>query len=490
MASKTPYTPPQPSPIPLTVLIVGAGFAGLTAAIECHRHGLKPIVIEKFRAIKPLGDIISFASNSSRIFERWPGVAEQMEPITLRPRDGFGIRASTTGETLLQQTWTDEQNSWGNRYDGHRGEYHTIVFRHAVEDLGIDVRLGAGVADYFETEEGAGVVLESGERITADVVIAAEGVRSKGRTTVLGYEDRPKPSGYAVYRTWFETKDTIATDPDLRWLVEGGDKHIAWLAPDIHFILAILKDGQDISWVCTHRDTGDIEESWQLEAPLADARKVLEGWEPTIQKILDKTPEPLVDWKLVFRDPLEKWISPRRRIALIGDAAHPFLPTSIQGASQSMEDGATIAVCLRRACKRAASQKTNGDTTSQDTRGAAVKEAVATFEALRYERVKSAQKTGTQTRDIWHKADFAAARKDPQSLRLRREPWLLNFDAERYAEAWYDRTADAVAEVDVVEARKLHVPEGARFGFMEYEAQQQQQGGAVQQQPVLEQVGR
>ncbi|KAK8092972.1 Salicylate hydroxylase [Apiospora kogelbergensis] len=481
MASKEPYTPPAPSPIPLTVLIVGAGFAGLTAAIECHRHGLRPIVVDKFRALKPLGDIISFASNSSRIFERWPGVAEQMEPITLRPKDGFGIRASTTGETLLQQRWTDEQNSWGNRYDGHRGEYHTIVYRHAVEDLGIEVRLGASVADYFETDSdgdgggSAGVILESGEKITADVVIAAEGVRSKGRTTVLGYDDRPKPSGYAVYRTWFETANTIATDPDLKWLVEGGDKHICWLAPDIHFIIAVLKNGQDISWVCTHKDTEDIDESWQLEAPLADARKVLAGWEPTIQKILDKTPEPLVDWKLVFRDPLEKWISPLRRIALIGDAAHPFLPTSIQGASQSMEDGATIAVCLRRACERAAAAaattpQTNGDaTTAAETRARAVKEATATFEALRYERVKSAQKTGTQTRDIWHKADFAAARKDPESLRLRREGWLLNFDAERYAEAWYDRTADAVRDKGVVEARQLHVPEGARFGFMEYE---------------------
>ncbi|KAK6857186.1 monooxygenase [Apiospora arundinis] len=463
---QNPLHAPAPSPIPLTVLIVGAGFAGLTAAIECHRHGLRPIVLDKFKALKPLGDIISFASNSSRIFERWPGVAEQMEPLSLRPRDGFGIRASTTGETLLQQRWTDEQNGWGNRYDGHRGEYHTIVYRHAVEELGIEIRLGAGVADYFETDEeggSAGVVLESGEKITADLVIAAEGVRSKGRTTVLGYDDRPQPSGYAVYRTWFSTKDTIATDPDLRWLLEGGDKHICWLAPDIHFIAAVLKNGEDISWVCTHKDTEDIDESWQLEAPLADARKVLQGWEPTIQKILDATPEPLVDWKLVFRDPLEKWISPRRRIALIGDAAHPFLPTSIQGASQSMEDGATIAVCLRRACERA--------------------EAVATFEALRYERVKSAQKTGTQTRDIWHKADFVAARKNPESLRLRREGWLLNFDAERYAEEWYDRTADVVHEKGVLEARKLHVPEGARFGFMEYETQDQEVPGVKEPMP-------
>ncbi len=78
------------------------------------------------------------------------------------------------------------------------------------------------------------------------------------------------------------------------------------------------------------QDEQDIEESWSFEAPLSDARKVLEGWDPVIQKILDKTPSPLIDWKLVYRDPLPTWISARRRIALIGDSAHPFLPTSIQ----------------------------------------------------------------------------------------------------------------------------------------------------------------
>ena len=124
----------------------------------------------------------------------------------------------------------------------------------------------------------------------------------------------------------------------------------------------------------------DVEESWQAHAPLADAQRVLEGWDPVVQKILKATPDRLIDWKLVYRDPLPTWISPKRRIALIGDAAHPFLPTSIQGASQAMEDGATIAVCLTRSGK------------------AQVQEAVAAFEALRYERVRAAQKTGEATR--------------------------------------------------------------------------------------------
>jgi hypothetical protein len=33
----------------------------------------------------------------------------------------------------------------------------------------------------------------------------------------------------------------------------------------------------------------------------------------------------------------------------MGDAAHPFLPTSVQGASQAIEDGVTIATVLKLA---------------------------------------------------------------------------------------------------------------------------------------------
>jgi hypothetical protein len=64
--------------------------------------------------------------------------------------------------------------------------------------------------------------------------------------------------------------------------------------------------------------------------------------------IVEKTPA-VVDWKLVYRDPLPRWVSDKGRITLLGDSAHPFLPTSAQGATQAMEDGVTIAVCLKRA---------------------------------------------------------------------------------------------------------------------------------------------
>lgn len=71
----------QATPSGIRVIIVGAGFAGLTAAIECARKGHSCVVLDSVKEMKQLGDIISFGSNSGRIFQRWPGVPEKLGPI-------------------------------------------------------------------------------------------------------------------------------------------------------------------------------------------------------------------------------------------------------------------------------------------------------------------------------------------------------------------------------------------------------------------------
>jgi len=164
-----------------------------------------------------------------------------------------------------------------------------------------------------------------------------------------------------------------------------------------------------------------------------DALKCLEGWDPRTHDIVKATPPGyLFDYKLVYRDPLPTFISPKARIALIGDAAHPFLPTSIQGASQSMEDGVTLAVCFEKC-------------------GGNVQEAVRAYEKIRYERVCRAQGTGVSTREQWHKADWDKIRKDPESLHLKREAWLLNFDAESHAYAVYDESVAQLGQKKTTE---------------------------------------
>lgn len=57
---------------------------------------------------------------------------------------------------------------------------------------GVKIRLGQQVTEYFENEDQAGVI-SNGECIVGDVVFGADGVKSKARQLVLGYDDKPEP---------------------------------------------------------------------------------------------------------------------------------------------------------------------------------------------------------------------------------------------------------------------------------------------------------
>ena len=73
------------------------------------------------------------------------------------------------------------------------------------------------------------------------------------------------------------------------------------------------------------RDAADIGESWSYPGKRSEVLKLVEGWDPVCAAILSKAPS-FVDWKLVYREPLPTWVSKHGRLAVIGDAAHPFLP--------------------------------------------------------------------------------------------------------------------------------------------------------------------
>lgn len=93
-----------------------------------------------------------------------------------------------------------------------------------------------------------------------------------------------------------------------------------------------------------------------------------------------------------------------------------------------MEDGVTIASCLRSAGK--------------DN----VPLAVRVYERIRYDRVRKVQKTGESTRDRWHKADWDAVKKDPSKVHIPREDWILKHDSRKYAEENFERVAEEIRQ--------------------------------------------
>jgi 2-polyprenyl-6-methoxyphenol hydroxylase-like FAD-dependent oxidoreductase len=145
----------------------------------------------------------------------------------------------------------------------------------------------------------------------------------------------------------------------------------------------------------------------------------VEGWDAQVHAII-RASTSIINWKLVMHDPLPTWLSPKRRIALLGDAAHPFLPSSQQGASQAVEDGVTLAVCLLKAGREK------------------IPEALSIYEKMRYDRVRQAQTTGVTARDRWHEADYSRVHENPESIKMVLEGWILNHDSEEQANATYN----------------------------------------------------
>ncbi|KAI0905463.1 hypothetical protein F4823DRAFT_610869 [Ustulina deusta] len=416
-------------PTGIKVIVVGAGFGGLGAAVECHRQGHDVEIYEAFSELKQLGDIISFGPNAGRIFYRWfdGEIVRRMRPLSIDlSKYGFNIHKYDTGEIVINQK-TPEYSVEAPNFNGHRGELHEVVFKYARDDLGIPIHLGNRITTYFEDENKSGIVLENGDRVSADVVIAADGVRSKARKSVLGYEDKPKSSGYAVWRAWFPNEDMIA-DPLTAQYCENGDTFNGWIGPDMHFLFSTIKNGSDCCWVLTHPDTHNIDESWSFPGKLSEVKEAIKDWDPMCNRIVSKTPEEmLVDWKLVYRDPLPTWVSPEARILLLGDSAHPFLPTSAQGATQALEDGVCIAVCLRKGGKQN------------------VPISVRAHEKIRYDRVCATQKTGESTRDMWHKTDWEKVKENPEIIQFPRQDWIFDFDTEQNAEETYDKVVKGLS---------------------------------------------
>ncbi|EDU42558.1 UbiH 2-polyprenyl-6-methoxyphenol hydroxylase [Pyrenophora tritici-repentis] len=416
----------------IRVLIVGGGFGGLALAIECHRQGHTPIIYEAHPQHKNLGDTLMFGPNGGRIIHRWSNgaVAAAMSRISLNVRDtGFNVRKYDTGEIIVNQKSNYRPDS--PMFNGHRGELHEILLGY-VKELGVEIHLGQRVETFWEEAGSAGVVLGDGSRHEGDVVVACDGVRSKARKYVLGYEHPLKSSGFSTYRTWFDA-DEMMKDPETRPFVENGDTSNGWIGPNSHFLFWTLKGGKACCWVMTHRTDGSTAEPSSTPGYMKDVKEHVQGWDPLVWKIVSKTPEEkLSDWKLLYCDPLPSWVSGKHgRVCLLGDSAHPFLPTSAQGASQAMEDAVTLAVVLRQAGK--------GN----------VRAALRAYQDIRYDRVKAVQKTGEDKRDAWHEADWDEVRKDPTKVTWRYAGWILSHDAEKHAE---EVGYDAIKKASLVRA--------------------------------------
>ncbi|KAL4922118.1 hypothetical protein BDW62DRAFT_207884 [Aspergillus aurantiobrunneus] len=380
-----------------------------------HYQGFEVEIFEKAHEFLRLGDSLGLGENALRLLQRW-GLHDEL--VALGNKSEFlQIRHWHTGEVMAQQPAMDMAG-----YIGHRGDYHR-AFLARVAALGIPLHMGCSVVAYDETRPS--ITLANGQEHHTDVIIAADGIKSLARELVLGFEDKPKSSGYACYRAYFKGA-FLKEDPLCREFVEKECVNI-WIGHDVHFVQNTLRDGDEFNWILTHKDTEDIKESWFQPGNMDDVRGLIHDLDPRIAAAVKRTKECL-DWKICYRDPIPSWVSKSHKVALLGDSCHPHLPTSAQGASQATESAAVLALCLKLAGKEN------------------VPLATRVYEKLRFDRVRKCQLNGEDIRDRWHGALRkleAGEELNPEDVMMRNR-WLYPFDAEADTLQRWKETATVV----------------------------------------------
>ncbi|KAL7621078.1 hypothetical protein AAE478_008390 [Parahypoxylon ruwenzoriense] len=409
---------------PIKAIVIGAGLGGCACALALKHHGHDVIVYEKLRGFRRLGDSLGFGENALKLLERWGGKSlyHRLTSIGNQAPD-MQIRRWRDGKILAQQPLMDMAG-----YIGHRGDYHE-AFIQAVKDAGIEIRMGREVVAYDESKPS--IFFADGTEETADIIVGADGIKSRARELVLGFEDAPKSSGYSCYRAYFPGKH-LREDPLCREFVDHDCVNI-WIGEDTHLVQNTLRNGDEFNWIVTRKLSHEadmvIKESWFQEGNMDEVKKSLQDLDPRIRAAVEKT-ESCLDWKICYRDPLPTWVSRSHRIALLGDSCHPHLPTSAQGASQATESAAVLAVCLKLAGKEN------------------VPLATRTYEKLRFGRTRASQTNGEDLRDRWHNAlknVDDGVEIDPESVKMRNR-WLYAFDAEADTLARWDEVSTQVME--------------------------------------------
>ena len=232
----------------LTAIVIGAGLAGLAASIELARLGANVKIFESSRDLKKQGDVIRFEANASRAMEPWGDVLETVVRSS-SPLDKL-IISNKDGRTLLEQPLQTEFDGYPNTY-AKRGHIHQTLLDYATK-LGVDVILASPVTAVFESDTGAGVRVR-GETFVADCVLAGDGVRSQARAYVTGTVERPKKSGYAIYRTWFPL-DVLHGDSVVEHIAtsKAGICKV-WIGQDAHAVLTTNVSMRAATCFFTHK---------------------------------------------------------------------------------------------------------------------------------------------------------------------------------------------------------------------------------------------
>ncbi|KAM4068153.1 FAD binding domain-containing protein [Hirsutella rhossiliensis] len=335
---------------PLHVIIVGAGMAGLTAGLGLQLTGHRVTILEQVPRFQETGAGIQIAPNAARVLDRFGVLADVLKDADMLER-------------ISQRRYADDQElgsapvmpSAGRRYGApvfviHRGDLQRILVL-AAKRAGCQIKTGQKVMR-VDTTGAPRVQTADDTWHHGDLVLGADGIRSAVRGHVAaaqGHSERLTPTGEAAYRMLIP-RDKLATHEKLLKLLNQ-NVAVRWIGPGGHAMGYPIRHHSAYNLVILH-PAGPVPPAsdgrqgvWTVQRDKAEVVDFCRGWSPLMQELLSCVPDgELTEWMLYTHAPLKHWA--KDRAALIGDACHPMLPYTAQGAANAIEDAGALVTAL------------------------------------------------------------------------------------------------------------------------------------------------
>jgi 2-polyprenyl-6-methoxyphenol hydroxylase-like FAD-dependent oxidoreductase len=312
-----------------SVLVVGAGAAGCATAILLAEAGVGVDLVEINPSVTALGSGITVQGNALRVLRQlgvWPQVQAAGYAF-----DSLGLRAPDPQGTLVAEF--PDVRSGGPDLPATVGMYRPDLARILTDralEVGVKIRYLTTVDGLAGDDTGVDVRFADGTAGRYDLVVGADGVRSRTRS-LLGIQLQTEPVGMGIWRA-FTRRPASITRTDL---VYGGPCYIAGYCPT----------GQDTMY-CYLVEPAQDRSGLTSTEQLAVMRELSQAYHGPWDEIRELLTDPN---RLNYRH-FEQHVLPapwnRGRVVLIGDAAHICPPTLAQGAAMALEDAAVLAELL------------------------------------------------------------------------------------------------------------------------------------------------